>query len=153
MHILLKTITEKNTEIAKYKEYLYDRHITEKEARKKFQTNKSCDHCRDNIYILKQLGWKFVTPIYLHRIGLQPLQEIPFLLTFHDYNNNTEQRMFRSHSQFIMVNEENITPGGDNDIEQKIDDMIENEGNNIKQCVLVDHNPSNCILSKQILIH
>ena len=34
---------------------------------------------RNNVYKLEKLAWRFAAPTHLHRVGLEPLSELPFL--------------------------------------------------------------------------
>ena len=92
------------------------------------------DGARENIYKLRLMGWKFITPTRVHRFGLRPEPQMPFMRTFVDYDNSngdgneskqTEpqhirrltRNMFVSHSMKLLLHP---TPGGDVDITKPV---------------------------------
>eukprot|EP01083_Nonionella_stella_P126021 381228_1 len=122
---------------------IYIRGIDDAAAGGKLQLH----NARDNLYRLKKLGWAFLSSTHLHRVQLEPLPALPFLMTFGDYDeeqNMAPARIFRSHSQFIMLNGSHMTAGADSD-EDEEGDMKEDV-----QYILIDHDPKSCVLSRQI---
>eukprot|EP01083_Nonionella_stella_P277251 942521_1 len=61
---------------------------------------------RHNLHQLNKMGWKFMSPSHITRIGFEPLPEMPFVMTF---INNEKPMFYRTYSQVLLNKEAFLT--------------------------------------------
>ena len=148
-----------------------------KAAQEKLRQNKA----RDKILRLRQMGWRFIAPVTLYRVGLFPEPRKPFLRTFTDFNSDGHAKgrqntikLFVSTSMRLM---QDPTPGikssdhddkppphenaeDDDDIEEETKNDSDFAGQKLDDNIYseggakykeIDYDPSSCTMSRQIL--
>ena len=140
---------------------IYIRFVTEdgkimNDTRKARKARKEHQDFKTNLRTLRKLGWAFITASHLHRVGFEPLPEVPFLRLFVPPKKDAfvAPVLFRTYSTRFSIdtyissfnqskrklNDDNNNDDDDDDDEKEgeVTEIGESGDSNV---VLVDHNP------------
>eukprot|EP01083_Nonionella_stella_P004922 14378_1 len=107
-----------------------------------------------NLRELRRLGWMFVTASHLHRVGFEPLPELPFLRLFVAPQKDLLPNpvVFQSYSSRFSIASYLSSIAMDFNQDGGEGEEIGEQQDNARHhgLIVVDHNPQNCILSNYI---